>query len=113
MVQSMKAGSVIIDVAVDQGGGVETMRITTHSEPVFVEEGVLHCGIANLPGGVPRTATIALSNATFPYVLQLANRGWEEACRTDRGPRTQYHPGEGHSPRRRRCDGCGFSSIGL
>ena len=84
MVQSMKAGSVIIDVAVDQGGGVETMR-TTHSEPVFVEEGVLHFGIANLPGGVPRTATIALSNATFPYVLQLANRGWEEACRTDRG----------------------------
>lgn len=85
MVASMKQGAVIVDVAVDQGGGVETMRVTTHSDPVFVEEGVLHCGIANLPGGVPRTATIALNNATLPYVLQLADRGWEEACRHDRG----------------------------
>jgi alanine dehydrogenase len=85
MVQSMKTGAVIVDVAVDQGGSVETMRITTHSEPVFVEEGVLHCGIANLPGGVPRTATIALNNATHPYVLKLANQGWEKACRADRG----------------------------
>ncbi|MBT4098764.1 MAG: alanine dehydrogenase [Gemmatimonadetes bacterium] len=85
MVQSMKQGAVIVDVAVDQGGGVETMRVTTHSDPVFVEEGVLHCGVANLPGGVPRTATIALNNATFPYVLKLANQGWEEACRTDVG----------------------------
>jgi alanine dehydrogenase len=85
MVQSMKTGAVIIDVAVDQGGGVETMRVTTHSNPVFVEEGVLHCGIANLPGSVPRTATIALNNATSPYVLQLANRGWEQACQADQG----------------------------
>ena len=80
MVKTMKPGSVIIDVAVDQGGGVETMRVTTHRDPVYVEEGVLHCGIANLPGGVPRTATMALNNATFPYVLELANRGWEDSC---------------------------------
>jgi alanine dehydrogenase len=85
MVSTMKSGSVIVDVAVDQGGGVETMHVTTHRDPVFVEEGVIHCGIANLPGGVPRTATMALCNATFPYVLRLANAGWEEACQADPG----------------------------
>ncbi|MDA0335777.1 MAG: alanine dehydrogenase [bacterium] len=85
MVQSMKKGAVIVDVAVDQGGGVDTMRVTTHAEPVFVEEGVLHCGIANLPGAVPRTATIALNNATLPYVLKLADLGWQKACHDDRG----------------------------
>lgn len=85
MVQSMKPGAVIVDVAVDQGCCVETMRVTTHKDPVYIEEGVVHCGIANLPGGVPRTSTMALNNATFPYVLALANQGWETACRHDHG----------------------------
>lgn len=85
MVQTMKAGSVIVDVAIDQGGVVETMRVTTHRDPVYTEESVLHCGIANLPGGVPRTSTMALNNATFPYTQQLADKGWEQACQDDRG----------------------------
>ena len=85
MVQTMKPGAVIVDVAVDQGCCVETMRVTTHKDPVYVEEGVVHCGIANLPGGVPRTSTMALNNATSGYVQALADHGWEQACRRDPG----------------------------
>ena len=72
MVKNMKNGSVIVDVAVDQGGCVETMKPTSHSHPTFEYEGVVHCGIPNLPGAVPRTSTVALGNATLPYVLLLA-----------------------------------------
>lgn len=96
MVAGMKPGAVIVDVAVDQGGAVETMRVTTHADPVFVEEGVLHCGIANLPGGVPRTSTIALNNATLPYVVRLADAGWQEACRRDRGLARGLNVVQGH-----------------
>jgi len=85
MLRSMKKGAVIVDVAVDQGGCVETIRPTTHHEPTYVVDGILHYGVTNMPGAVPRTATIALTNATLPYVLELAQKGWEEACRTHRG----------------------------
>jgi alanine dehydrogenase len=73
----MQAGSVIIDVAVDQGGCIETLRNTSHSQPSYVEEGVVHVGIPNMPGATPWTATQALNNSTLPYVLQLANQGLE------------------------------------
>nr|MDQ3388160.1 alanine dehydrogenase [Gemmatimonadota bacterium] len=79
----MKNGSVIVDVAVDQGGCVETIRPTTHEDPIYEIDGVIHYGVANMPGGVPRTSTLALTNATFPYALRLANYGWKEACRRD------------------------------
>ena len=85
MLARMKNGSVIVDVAVDQGGCVETMRPTTHHDPTFVVDDVVHCGIANLPGAVPRTATMALCNATMPYVLAMANEGWQKACHKDAG----------------------------
>ena len=85
MVHMMKPGSVIVDAAVDQGGCVETMKVTTHSAPTYVVDGVIHCGIANLPGAVPRTSTMALSNATYPYASSIANEGWEAACRQDEG----------------------------
>ncbi len=85
MVRNMKRGSVIVDTAVDQGGCVETMKVTTHSAPTYVVDDVVHCGIANLPGAVPRTATMALSNATYPYIFALANEGWEAACQQDEG----------------------------
>jgi alanine dehydrogenase len=75
----MKPGSVIVDVAVDQGGCVETIRPTTHENPTYVVDGVIHYGVANMPGAVPRTSTLALTNATFPYVMQLANKGWKRA----------------------------------
>ena len=77
----MKSGSVIVDVAIDQGGCVETIKATTHENPTYVVDGVIHYGVANMPGGVPRTSTLALTNATFPYTLQLANKGWKKALR--------------------------------
>jgi alanine dehydrogenase len=83
MVASMKPGSVIVDVAVDQGGCVETSRPTTHSDPIFMVDGVVHYCVANMPGAVPRTSTHGLSNATLPYVLRLANLGFEEAVKAD------------------------------
>ena len=76
---SMPQGSVIVDVAVDQGGCVETIKPTTHENPTYVVDGVLHYGVANMPGAVPRTSTLALTNATLPYALQLANKGWKRA----------------------------------
>jgi alanine dehydrogenase len=80
----MKQGAVIVDVAVDQGGCVETIRPTTHEDPIYEIDGVIHYGVANMPGGVPRTSTLALTNATFPYAHRLARMGWKEACRQDR-----------------------------
>lgn len=79
--ETMRPGSVIVDVSVDQGGCVETIRPTTHEEPTFVVSGVVHYGVTNIPGGVPRTSTLALTNATLPFVLELAARGWKDACR--------------------------------
>jgi alanine dehydrogenase len=79
----MKEGAVIVDVAVDQGGCIETARPTTHEDPVYVVDGVVHYCVANMPGAVPRTSTIALTNATLPYARRLATHGWKEACRRD------------------------------
>ena len=79
----MKPGAVIVDVAVDQGGCVETIKPTTHENPIYFVEGVLHYGVANMPGGVPRTSTLALTNATLPYGRKLAKLGWKAACRAD------------------------------
>jgi alanine dehydrogenase len=77
----MRDGAVIVDVAVDQGGCVETSRPTTHEDPTYVVDGVIHYGVANMPGAVPRTSTLALTNATLPYTLELANKGWKRALR--------------------------------
>jgi len=79
----MRPGSVIVDVAVDQGGCVETIRPTTHGDPIYMVDDIVHYGVANMPGGVPRTSTLALTNATLPYALKLANEGWRKACRED------------------------------
>jgi alanine dehydrogenase len=81
--KTMKPGSVIVDVAIDQGGCVETIHATTHENPIYVVDGVIHYGVANMPGGVPRTSTLALTNATFPYALRLANKGWKQALKDD------------------------------
>ncbi|ADL08205.1 alanine dehydrogenase [Thermosediminibacter oceani] len=80
MVKAMEPGSVIVDVAIDQGGCVETIdHPTTHADPVFVKHGVIHYAVANIPGSVPRTSTFALTNATLPYTVELANKGWKKA----------------------------------
>ncbi len=83
LIAQMEPGSVVVDVAIDQGGCFETSRATTHAEPTYVVSGVVHYCVANMPGGVPRTSTYALNNATLPYVLALADRGWRQALRDD------------------------------
>jgi len=85
MLKDVSKGSVIVDVAVDQGGCIETTRPTTHSNPTYYVEDVLHYCVANMPGAVPRTSTFALTNATLPYALRLANRGFLEAVKSDPG----------------------------
>jgi alanine dehydrogenase len=83
MLPKMKPGSVIVDVAIDQGGSVETSRPTTHAEPTYVVDGVVHYMVANMPGAVPRTSTYALNNATLPFTLALADKGWRKALAED------------------------------
>ncbi|MCC7366524.1 MAG: alanine dehydrogenase [Dehalococcoidia bacterium] len=83
MVRSMGAGAVIVDVSIDQGGAAETSRATTHSDPIYIEEGVVHYCVSNMPGAVPQTSTQALTSATLPYVEELADRGVEAALRAD------------------------------
>ncbi len=83
MLKTMRPGSVVVDVAIDQGGCVETSRPTSHSDPVYVEEGVIHYCVPNIPGAVSRTSTLALTNATLPYVMALANKGIRQALEED------------------------------
>ena len=87
MLKTMKPGAVLVDVAIDQGGCFETSRPTTHSEPIFEVDGVVHYCVANMPGAVPLTSTIALTNATLPYALRIASQGWQEVARNDPGVR--------------------------
>ena len=81
MLKTMQKGSVLVDVAIDQGGCFETSRATTHSDPIFEVEGIVHYCVANMPGAVAKTSTIALTNATLPYAVQIANKGWQRAMR--------------------------------
>ena len=83
MVSAMKAGSVIVDVAIDQGGCCETAHATTHADPTYIVDEVVHYCVANMPGGVPRTSTYALNNATLPFVLQIAEQGWKKALQAN------------------------------
>ena len=85
MVKTMKPGAVLVDISIDQGGCFETSHPTTHAEPTFVVDGVIHYCVANMPGAVPRTSTLALTNATLPYVRALADLGWREALQRDAG----------------------------
>ncbi|MEC9070666.1 MAG: alanine dehydrogenase, partial [SAR324 cluster bacterium] len=84
MVKTMKKGSVIVDVAIDQGGCIETIdRVTYHNNPVYERHGVVHYSVGNMPGAVARTSTLALTNVTLPYAIQLAKKGWKKACKED------------------------------
>ena len=85
MLRDMRPGAVVVDIAIDQGGCFETSRATHHAEPVYIESGVVHYCVTNMPGAVPRTATLALSNATLPYIRTLADLGWREALQRDPG----------------------------
>jgi len=92
----MREGTVICDVAIDQGGCVETMKPTTHKDPVYTVDGVIHYAVANMPGGVPRTSTLALTNATLPYAVALASKGWQKACVDDPALRLGVNVVDGH-----------------
>ena len=96
MLSKMKPGAVIVDVAIDQGGCFETSRPTTHTEPTFVVDGVVHYCVANMPGAVARTATYALNAATLPVVLALADKGWRQALKDDAGLRAGLNICNGH-----------------
>ena len=85
MLKLMRPGTVLVDVAIDQGGCFETSHPTTHAEPIFEVDGIVHYCVANIPGAVPCTSTLALTNATLPYAIKLADMGWEAACRADAG----------------------------
>ncbi len=85
MLGLMKPGTVLVDVAIDQGGCFETSHPTTHSNPVYEVDGIVHYAVANIPGAVPYTSTLALTNATLPYAIRLADKGWREACKNDPG----------------------------
>lgn len=87
MLKLLRRGSVLVDVAIDQGGCFETSRPTTHAEPTYEIEGILHYCVANIPGAVPQTSTLALTNATLPYVVKLADKGWKKACADNPGLR--------------------------
>jgi alanine dehydrogenase len=95
MVRSMKPGAAIVDVAIDQGGCVEAIRATSHSEPTYLRHGVVHYAVPNMPALVPRTSTFALTSVTLPYILRLAELGWKEACAQDEALRQGLNVAEG------------------
>ena len=96
MVRRMKPGSVLVDIAIDQGGCFETSRPTTHADPTYVEDGVIHYCVTNMPGAVARTSTFALNNATLPFVLALADKGWRRALVEDAHLRAGLNIFRGH-----------------
>ncbi|MFO7589006.1 MAG: alanine dehydrogenase, partial [Gemmatimonadota bacterium] len=109
----MKHGSVIVDVAVDQGGCIETVRPTTHADPIYIVDGAIHYCVANMPGAVPRTSTLALTNATYPYALQLANKGWEKACRENPPLALGVNAVDGRLTYKAVAEAFGFDSVPL
>jgi alanine dehydrogenase len=96
MIANMKRGAVVVNVAIDQGGCFETSHATTHTEPIYFVEGVLHYCVSNMPAAVPYTSTFALTNATFPYLLELANKGLERACTEHPGLREGVNTYDGY-----------------
>jgi alanine dehydrogenase len=113
MISTMAPGSVVIDVAVDQGGCVETSHPTTHSDPIFLVDGIIHYCVANMPGAVPRTSTYALSNATLRYLLALANKGVEQAVRTDPALAKGVNTYGGHITYASVADAFGLDAVAL
>jgi alanine dehydrogenase len=115
MIRDMKRGSVLVDVAIDQGGTAETSRPTTHGSPIYIEEGVVHYTVANMPGAVPRTATRALTVNTLPYVLSLAENGWQRAALQDKALKRGVNLVEGKVTYRAVADtfGLPFHSLDL
>ncbi len=111
LVKTMKAGSVIVDVAIDQGGSAETSKATTHDDPVYVVDDVIHYCVANMPGGVPKTSTYALNNVTLPFTLALANKGWQQALRDDEHLRAGLNVHDGKVTYKAVADDLGYDYV--
>ena len=109
----MRPGAVIVDVAVDQGGCVETIHETTHHDPVYVQHGVLHYGVGNIPGAVPHTSTHALTNATLPYLTTLARQGVDGACRDDPALAAGVNTFQGHVTNAAVAEALGVECVAL
>jgi alanine dehydrogenase len=109
MLSAMKKGAVLVDVSIDQGGCAETSRPTTHAEPVYVVDGIVHYCVANMPGAVPRTSTYALNRATLPFVLELADRGVPAALRADPHLRNGLNVCRGKVTRREVAQALGYA----
>ncbi len=113
LVSQMKPGSVLVDIAVDQGGCFEDSRPTTHDDPTYQVHGSVFYCVANMPGAVPNTSTYALTNATLPYALNLANRGWSQACRDDHSLALGLNTHAGLVTNARVAEAHGVSSVDL
>ena len=111
MIKLMKRGSVIVDVAIDQGGCVETSKPTTHGDPTYIVDDVVHYCVANMPGGVPRTSTLALNNATLPFLVKLANQGYQKALGEDKNFLAGLNVHKGHVTYRAVADVFGHSYV--
>jgi len=96
MLKTMKKGSVLVDVAIDQGGCFETSKETTHAAPTYTIDGIVHYAVSNMPGALPRTSTLALTNATLPYAVEIANKGWKKAMKENSEIRRGANVVEGH-----------------
>jgi len=113
MLKLMKPGSVLVDVAVDQGGCIETCKPTTHDNPTFEINGILHYCVANMPGAVPNTSTLALTNATLPFVIQLANQGWKKAISTNQPLKAGVNIANGNIHHRYLADSLNLAFVSL
>jgi alanine dehydrogenase len=111
MIRAMRPGSVVVDVAIDQGGCFETSRPTTHAEPTYLLDGVVHYCVANMPGAVPRTSTYALNNVTLPYALALADRGWRQALQENPAFREGLNVCQGRVTHRAVADSLGYEAF--
>jgi alanine dehydrogenase len=113
MLSTMKPGAVIVDVAIDQGGCFETSRVTTHADPVYTVDGVLHYCVGNMPGAVPKTSTVALTNATLPYAMEIADKGWRVAAAENKDIRCGLNVLEGNLVHRKVADAVDMLHIPL
>ncbi|MGL1930397.1 MAG: alanine dehydrogenase [Desulfotalea sp.] len=109
----MRPGSVLVDVAIDQGGCFETSKATTHSNPTYVVDGIIHYCVANIPGAVPMTSTMALTNATLPYALQIADKGWKKACQDNEEIKFGLNVHDGKLTYQAVCDAFGFDYVAV
>jgi alanine dehydrogenase len=109
----MKKGSVLVDVSIDQGGCFETSRETTHADPTYTVDGIVHYAVSNMPGALPRTSTLALNNATLPYAVEIANKGWKKAMQENPEIKRGANVVSGHVTYNGVADTFGFEHVNI